>query len=1018
MNDPRGSIWRKWDLHVHTPESLVHNYAGSDPWPRFIQELEQLPPEFKVIGINDYIFLDGYRRILAEREKGRLKNIELFLPVIELRLDKFGGSPGHLSRVNYHVIFSDELGPDVIEQQFLNALSSKYVLSPQYDKFRTSGEWKALPTRQSLIDLGNLIIQSVPAAERPKFAPPLIEGFNNLCLSLESIKEALQPHYFRAKCVTAVGKTEWADIKWNDHSIADKKTVINGADMVFISAANVETWTNAKKSLTEGKVNDRLFDCSDAHSFGDSQDKDRLGNCLTWVKADPTFEGLLQVLCEPDERVFIGELPPQLSRVRSNSTKFIRSLRIERKSAATISEIWFDNTIPLNPGLVAIIGNKGKGKSALTDTIGLIGNTRQSKDFTFLSVDNFRQLKDNKARHFQATLTWESGGTVTRGLEESVDEHQPELVKYIPQNFLEKICTQLGRIEESDFDRELKKVIFSHVDPAHRLGKTSLDDLVLYKTTEASAKIQILKQELARINQEVVALEERSQPEYRQTIVNLLAMKQQELDAHEKSKPASVAKPENDPIRQKEISEIDAAVELAKKELVQTEKSITDLNQQKVVLVRSISTIERLIERVDNLQRQVQTFITESETDLAAVGLSLKDVLTFAVNKQPLLDRQKVLVEHRTRADEELSPSNTNGLIHKKQAIEGRIEQLQKQLDEPNKKYQAYEAELKAWEKQREAIIGSGSIAATLQYEEQRLKDLDSVPQQLSDTQARQVAKAKEIHGVIRQLVGTYRELYAPVHQFIETRPLAKEKFHLNFEVAIVDTGFQQQFFEIVSQGIMGTFCGVEQGVKMLNTILASHDFNTEAGIEAFLNEIMASLHQDQRPGGQAVKVVDQLRKGKSAGALYDLIFSLDYLKPRYALRMGDKELQQLSPGERGTLLLVFYLLLDKDDIPLVIDQPEENLDNQTVYELLVPCMKEAKQRRQVFIVTHNPNLAVVCDAEQVIRADLDKKANSRMNYLSGAIENPEINKAIVDILEGTMPAFTNRDSKYFSPES
>ena len=77
--------------------------------------------------------------------------------------------------------------------------------------------------------------------------------------------------------------------------------------------------------------------------------------------------------------------------------------------------------------------------------------------------------------------------------------------------------------------------------------------------------------------------------------------------------------------------------------------------------------------------------------------------------------------------------------------------------------------------------------------------------------------------------------------------------------------------------------------------------------------------------------------------------------------------------------------------------------------------MKEAKQRRQVFIVTHNPNLAVVCDAEQVIRADLDKKANYKMDYLSGAIENPKINKAIVDILEGTMPAFANRDSKYLS---
>jgi hypothetical protein len=63
MNDPRGSLWRKWDLHVHTPASLVHEYEGADPWPQFLDDLEKLPSEFKVIGINDYLFLDGYRRI-------------------------------------------------------------------------------------------------------------------------------------------------------------------------------------------------------------------------------------------------------------------------------------------------------------------------------------------------------------------------------------------------------------------------------------------------------------------------------------------------------------------------------------------------------------------------------------------------------------------------------------------------------------------------------------------------------------------------------------------------------------------------------------------------------------------------------------------------------------------------------------------------------------------------------------------------------------------------------------------
>jgi hypothetical protein len=103
------------------------------------------------------------------------------------------------------------------------------------------------------------------------------------------------------------------------------------------------------------------MDCSDAHAFRNSSHKDRLGNCMSWVKADPTFEGLRQLLIELDERLFVGDLPPQIARVRSNPTKYISSIEIGRKPLATIAETWFNSEIPLNPGLVAIIGNKGKG---------------------------------------------------------------------------------------------------------------------------------------------------------------------------------------------------------------------------------------------------------------------------------------------------------------------------------------------------------------------------------------------------------------------------------------------------------------------------------------------------------------------------------------------------------------------------------------------------------------------------------------------------------------------------------
>jgi len=97
----------------------------------------------------------------------------------------------------------------------------------------------------------------------------------------------------------------------------------------------------------------------------------------------------------------------------------------------------------------------------------------------------------------------------------------------------------------------------------------------------------------------------------------------------------------------------------------------------------------------------------------------------------------------------------------------------------------------------------------------------------------------------------------------------------------------------------------------------------------------------------------------------------------------------------------------------LIIDQPEDNLDNKSIYEILVRFLKKAKKKRQIIMVTHNPNLAVVADAEQIIHVSIDKKNGNDFSFSSGSIENPEINRCVVDILEGTMPAFDNRRLKY-----
>jgi len=435
MNDPRGSIWRKWDLHVHTPDSLIPAYGGAGDWDKFIDALSKLPPEFKVIGINDYIFLDGYKKVVAAKVAGKLPNIELLLPVIELRLDKFGGSKSGLSRVNYHIIFSNEIDPDTIESQFLSALCSKYCLTPEFDSLRTSGKWAAVPTRKSIEDLGRLIIESVPIEKRAEFHTPVIEGFNNLCLSLNAIQDVLKSHYFVGKTLTAVGKTEWADIKWNDQSIADKKTIINSADMVFISSATVGDWTKAQKSLTDSEVNDHLLDCSDAHRYADSTDKDRLGKCFTWIKADPTFEGLRQALIEYPSRVYVGDAPPvePVLQIKKVELKFIDDALLSRGERSDVFCFRGTREIAFSPYLTCIIGGRGTGKSTLLNLI-----------HEKLDPGSTEFFKQNK---LSPTGTSVEGGVRIDGISEQ------RVVEFLQQNEIEQFATDHKRLTTAIFTR-------------------------------------------------------------------------------------------------------------------------------------------------------------------------------------------------------------------------------------------------------------------------------------------------------------------------------------------------------------------------------------------------------------------------------------------------------------------------------------------------------------------------------------------------------------------------------------
>jgi len=200
----------------------------------------------------------------------------------------------------------------------------------------------------------------------------------------------------------------------------------------------------------------------------------------------------------------------------------------------------------------------------------------------------------------------------------------------------------------------------------------------------------------------------------------------------------------------------------------------------------------------------------------------------------------------------------------------------------------------------------------------------------------------------------------------------------------------------------------------MLNNI----DVNSKEDIQKLLENIINLLEFDYRESFKEKSEEEKRRyifeQIKEIKDFYNYLFSLEYIEPIYELKLGSKSISQLSPGEKGALLIVFYLMLDRDNIPLIIDQPEENLDNESIYKILTKFIRLAKQRRQLIMVTHNPNLAIVGDAEQIIYVTIDKKNDNQFSFKSGSIENPVINKHASDILEGTLKAFDLRRLKYF----
>lgn len=260
-----------------------------------------------------------------------------------------------------------------------------------------------------------------------------------------------------------------------------------------------------------------------------------------------------------------------------------------------------------------------------------------------------------------------------------------------------------------------------------------------------------------------------------------------------------------------------------------------------------------------------------------------------------------------------------------------------------------------------------------------------------------------QAHTLLRQRLEAVHELYRPAAEFVETSKLAQAA-EIEFNVEFVTGGVWNDFVDALDG---------RRTADLLDHLADSRRAlkgDDAAAVQGFVSDVMSRLGNERgASNGTQRQLQLAFRKGVDAASRLTALFSLDWLQLRFGLTGRGRPLAQLSPGERGLILLLFYLLVDKSDYPLLLDQPEENLGNEDIRHLLVPALKIARSLRQVIMVTHNANLAIVGDADQVIHC----RREDSFKVATGALTTRVTGETAILILEGSRDAFLNRQYKY-----
>ena len=921
-NTKKGSEWGRWDLHIHTPETKKNDcYTGRTPeekWENFYNDINNyvsdgIDPNKHIvaIGITDYLSIDNYKKVVNDNRLPA--SIKLILPNIEMRCQPIAKD----SPINIHFIFN----PDIV-----NSLESRFF-SKLSMSFSTTDYSAA---KDELIRLGKKSDDTLDDNTAYK------KGIELFVPELSTIKKVFEnDQELRNNTLIFVsnstgdgvsGAANHSDYITEDKSsqlTAFRQDIYNFVDGIFSAKpSDIKYFSGANEKIPPEKV---IKECgglkpcihgSDAHCNEKIFEPD--GKKYCWIKANPTFNGLKQIIYEPVERVKISSILPE-AKMPYNVIDHI----------SITDDDFQKEDIFFNDKLTCIIGGKSTGKTLLLHNLAKAIDEKQV-------AEKEKDLSRNTKEITNIKVFWNDGET----------EDKRKIV-YIPQTYLNRLSDDKQNTNE--IDNIIREIVLLNEDSKNTY-QTVLDSVKSYKS-ELNKKILDLLSIYSRI-------------------VSLINEKKEIGDAKSISDVLNVL------TAQKEL--LSSELNISQTDFENYEKSIQIIqNSDKELLllkgnlsfIQALDTIVELKSFSGNLSSDINNLFNEAQ----------KSVLNNA-NLEWVSWKTKLIA----LLDEKITAT-----LSLKQNAEKEKTKLEPKI------------------KSSEALADITQKITNETSNKEKVEEIDA-----------EITKEKalycDVKNQILDSIDKFKIIYQTYADMVN-EDIKSEKEDLDF---VVTVPFRKNDFIAKIRSVF------HNNSKELRSIINLDEFNDSD----YTKELMVQIVD---------KIIDEslaLKNGYNAESALREIFD-DWYNIKYNVKMGEDSIDVMSPGKKALVLLKLLIDMAESKCPILIDQPEDDLDNRSVFDDLIPFIKKKKKDRQIIVVTHNANVVLGADADEIIVANQNgnncPNREYRFEYRTGAIEEDKpiikddgsiedgilnkqgIQQHICDILEGGERAFELRKHKY-----